>query len=65
MIYTYYLIVLPLLLGEGGIFGGVLIKPLSGRGSEEEEEAGGRREGTESWREQRKARFVVFLIYMV
>lgn len=45
MISTYYLIDLPLLLGEGGIFSGVLIEPLRGRGSEEEEEAGGRREG--------------------
>lgn len=57
MICTYYLIDLPPLLGEGGIFSGVLINQLRGRVNEEEEEVGGRREGWKgqnSGREQRK-----------
>lgn len=45
MIYTFYLTDLLLLLGEGGIFSGVLINQLRGRVNEDEEEVGGRREG--------------------
>lgn len=48
MIFTYYLIDLPPLLGAGGIFSGVLIHQLRGRVNEEEEEVEG---GREEWKE--------------